>query len=113
MATRKPSPRDEILAGFFSGVADALASHPLDQVKTQMQINPGKNGAVLASLRQQVADGGISSELRCLGLTPVFCGLLHCHRLTRPHPRVTFPRVIPWHPCRMLTTPINLHVHWQ
>lgn len=61
-----PSPFQEITAGMFAGVCDAVASHPLDQVKTQHHINRLPNGSVLSSLQQQAAAGGISQLYRGL-----------------------------------------------
>ena len=37
----------EIAAGVFAGVTDALAIHPIDQVKTQFHINTGKNTSIV------------------------------------------------------------------
>ena len=61
------SPSQEIAAGFFAGVCDAVTTHPLDQVKTQFHVNTGSNGSVFASLRQQAAAGGLPQLYR--GLT--------------------------------------------
>lgn len=60
------SPSREIAAGFVAGVCDAVATHPLDQVKTQFHVNTGRNGSVFASLQQQAAAGGISQLYRGL-----------------------------------------------
>lgn len=61
-----PTPSEEVAAGFFSGVADACASHPLDQVKTQFHVNRGANGSVLDALRSQYALGGVPRLYRGL-----------------------------------------------
>lgn len=53
------SPAQEVGAGFFAGVCDAVTTHPLDQVKTQFHVNNGPNGSVMSSLRQQAAAGGV------------------------------------------------------
>ena len=54
-----PTAAQEIMAGTFSGVCDALVSHPLDQVKTQFHINQGHNASVLRAMRVQMQEGGI------------------------------------------------------
>lgn len=64
--TTAPTPAKEVTAGCFAGVCDAVASHPLDQIKTQQHINEGRNGSVFAALRQQAAVGGIPQLYRGL-----------------------------------------------
>ena len=54
-----PTPTQEVACGVFAGVCDALASHPIDQIKTQQHVNTGPNGSVIAAMRQQAAAGGI------------------------------------------------------
>ena len=54
----------EIAAGVAAGVADALASHPIDQVKTQAHVNRGANPSVVAMLHRQVQLGGVFSLYR-------------------------------------------------
>lgn len=64
-ATAPHSPLQEVAAGVFAGVCDALASHPIDQVKTQFHINSsGHNGTVLAALRSQAKASGVGTLYR-------------------------------------------------
>ena len=53
-----PSP-DEVAAGVAAGVCDALASHPIDQVKTQFHVNRHVNPSILTTLHEQLAAGGV------------------------------------------------------
>ena len=60
------TPAEEIAAGFFAGVCDAVVSHPIDQVKTQFHVNTGYNPGVLEALRTQAAGGGVLQLYRGL-----------------------------------------------
>lgn len=62
------TPLQEVAAGVFAGVADALACHPVDVVKTQFHVNPGANGSMAAALAAQARAGGLTSLYR--GLLP-------------------------------------------
>jgi hypothetical protein len=42
-----------------AGVADALVCHPIDRVKTQFHVNPGRNGSMGAALAAQWRTGGL------------------------------------------------------
>jgi hypothetical protein len=64
-----PTPWQEIGAGTFAGLVDAVAVHPVDVVKTQTQLNRGASATMYASLRAQVAAGGIGRLYR--GVLPV------------------------------------------
>uniref|UniRef100_A0A7S0N204 ADP,ATP carrier protein n=2 Tax=Pyramimonas obovata TaxID=1411642 RepID=A0A7S0N204_9CHLO len=64
VARVSPDPGHEVLAGFLSGVADAFATHPVDQVKTQFHVNRGSNPSVVASLMEQARTGGASRLYR-------------------------------------------------
>lgn len=61
---KKLSPAHEIGAGIFAGVADSLASHPIDQIKTQFQVSRDPNGSVFTALADQYAKGGIARLYR-------------------------------------------------
>lgn len=54
-----PSPLQEIGAGCFAAVADSLTTHPIDQIKTQFQINKHANGSVWYALSTQFTEGGL------------------------------------------------------
>ena len=54
----------DLIAGMAANVADALASHPVDQVKTQAHVNRGVNPSVVAMLHRQVQLGGLFSLYR-------------------------------------------------
>lgn len=54
----------DLFAGMAANVADALASHPVDQVKTQAHVNRGVNPSVVAMLHRQVQLGGLFSLYR-------------------------------------------------
>ena len=56
----------EIVAGVLAGVADAIACHPIDQVKTQFHVNPGRNGSMLAAIAEQARSGGVTRIYRGL-----------------------------------------------
>ena len=58
----------EVAAGVFAGVADALACHPVDVVKTQFHVNRTANGSMSAALLSQARAGGVRSLYR--GLLP-------------------------------------------
>ena len=62
------TPAQEVAAGVFAGVADALACHPVDVVKTQFHVNASANGSVGAALAAQARAGGLQSLYR--GLLP-------------------------------------------
>ena len=66
MSARQSSPSIELFAGSLAGVADACASHPIDQVKTQFHVNKEANGTVLQALRSQYAKGGVPRLYRGL-----------------------------------------------
>ena len=68
MAGGGATPVQEIAAGVFAGVADALACHPVDVVKTQFHVNPTANGSMSAALLAQARAGGVRSLYR--GLLP-------------------------------------------
>ena len=51
--------QDEVAAGVAAGVCDALASHPIDQVKTQFHVNRHVNPSILTTLHEQLAAGGV------------------------------------------------------
>jgi solute carrier family 25 2-oxodicarboxylate transporter 21 len=38
---------------------EAFATHPIDQIKTQFQVNRKENGSILTALQSQAAEGGI------------------------------------------------------
>ena len=44
----------EIVAGFAAGVADAVACHPVDVVKTRAHVNRGANAPFVRELARQV-----------------------------------------------------------
>ena len=54
----------DLIAGMAANVADALATHPVDQVKTQAHVNRGVNPSVVAMLHRQVQLGGLFSLYR-------------------------------------------------
>ena len=56
-----PTPTQEVACGVFAGVCDALASHPIDQIKTQQHVNTGTNGSVIAAMRQQAAENAVGA----------------------------------------------------
>jgi solute carrier family 25 2-oxodicarboxylate transporter 21 len=62
------SPAHEVAAGVLAGVADALACHPVDVVKTQFHVNPGRNGGMLSALAAQARTGGLPGLYR--GILP-------------------------------------------
>ena len=62
------TPLQEVAAGVFAGVADALACHPVDVVKTQFHVNQAANGSMSAALLSQARAGGVRSLYR--GLLP-------------------------------------------
>ena len=62
------TPAQEVAAGVFAGVADALACHPIDVVKTQFHVNAAANGSVTGALAAQMRAGGLRSLYR--GLLP-------------------------------------------
>jgi solute carrier family 25 2-oxodicarboxylate transporter 21 len=64
MPARRVTSSQEISAGFASGVVETLASHPIEQVKTQFQVNRDSNGSVWKALRKQAAEGGVSRLYR-------------------------------------------------
>jgi solute carrier family 25 2-oxodicarboxylate transporter 21 len=55
----KPTVSQEIGAGVFAGIVDALTAHPIDQVKTQFQVSKTPNGSVVTALTEQYAKGGL------------------------------------------------------
>lgn len=57
--TKTVTPTQEVAAGVIAGVADALACHPVDVIKTQWHVNKGTNGSMFAELRAQAAQGGV------------------------------------------------------
>ena len=59
-----PDPRHEVLAGVVSGVADAFATHPVDQIKTQFHVNKGRNPSLVTSLMEQARTGGATRLYR-------------------------------------------------
>jgi hypothetical protein len=69
MVAAKPTPAQEILAGTFAGVVDALVVHPVDVVKTQTQLSRGRHASMLATARAQIAQGGVGRLYR--GVLPV------------------------------------------
>ena len=62
------TPAQEVAAGVFAGVADALACHSVDVVKTQFHVNNSANGSMGAALLAQARAGGVRSLYR--GLLP-------------------------------------------
>jgi solute carrier family 25 2-oxodicarboxylate transporter 21 len=61
MPPPKPKPKptrltatQEIVAGFAAGVADAVACHPVDVVKTRAHVNRGANAPFVRELARQV-----------------------------------------------------------
>lgn len=62
------TPLQEVAAGVFAGVADAVGTHPVDVVKTQFHVNPAANGSMAAALASQARAGGLRSLYR--GLLP-------------------------------------------
>ena len=67
-----PSP-DEVAAGVAAGVCDALASHPIDQVKTQFHVNRHVNPSILTTLHEQLAAGGVPRLYR--GVSAPLCAV--------------------------------------
>lgn len=52
----------------IAGVADAVACHPVDQIKTQFHVNTAVNGGMAAALAAQAREGGFRRLYR--GLLP-------------------------------------------
>ncbi|KAK3262405.1 hypothetical protein CYMTET_28738 [Cymbomonas tetramitiformis] len=65
-----PNPGIEIMAGMFSGIADACATHPIDQIKTQFHVNKGANPSIFKPLAEQYKLGGFSRLYSGRGLLP-------------------------------------------
>jgi len=66
-----PSALQEIGAGTFAGVVDALVVHPIDAVKTQAQLRRGAQGSanMVSILRSTLREGGVRRLYR--GVLPV------------------------------------------
>ena len=60
------TPAQEVAAGVLAGVADAVACHPVDVVKTQFHVNRTANGSMSAALLAQARAGGVASLYRGL-----------------------------------------------
>ena len=60
------TPAQEVAAGVLAGVADAVACHPVDVVKTQFHVNAGRNPSMLSELARQGRAGGVASLYRGL-----------------------------------------------
>jgi len=63
-----------LIAGAFSGFAEAIVVQPLYMIKTRFQLNSSKNVAISSAMRNIIREGGILRFYR--GLLPEMAGMM-------------------------------------